>query len=75
MRTGRYGESAVKKSPIKNTQMVVRKDGSSRNLVPALVAVSGGLAALPTGAIELGDARVSSSLGQPLQNALQGEDS
>jgi len=38
--------------------------------ISTLVAVSGGLAALPAGALELGDVQVNSSLGQPLRASI-----
>ena len=60
----------MKKSPIKNTEIAARKDSGSRSLVPALVAVGGGLAALPAAAIELGEVTVNSSLGQPLRASI-----
>lgn len=70
VRKGRYGESAVKKAPIKYTEVALRKDNGSRSLVPALVAVGGGLAAMPAAALELGEVTVNSSLGQPLRASI-----
>jgi hypothetical protein len=41
-----------------------------KNLLPAIAAIGGGLAALPAAAIELGDMKVQSSLGQPLRASI-----
>jgi FimV-like protein len=46
------------------------KAKQNRNLLPAIAAISGGLAALPAAAIELGDMSVQSSLGQPLRASI-----
>jgi hypothetical protein len=42
----------------------------SSKLKTALVAVSGGLAAVPAGALELGDVKVHSTIGQPLRASI-----
>ena len=43
---------------------------NSSKLKTALVAVSGGLAAVPAGALELGDVKVHSTIGQPLRASI-----
>lgn len=43
---------------------------NSSRLKTALVAVSGGLAAVPAGALELGDVKVHSTIGQPLRASI-----
>ena len=43
---------------------------STRSILPALLAVGGGLASAPAAAIELGDVNVQSSLGQPLRASI-----
>jgi len=45
-------------------------DVGSKTLLPTLVAFGGGLAALPLAALELGEANVNSSLGQPLRASI-----
>jgi hypothetical protein len=59
----------VKKSTTSKTR-ASRTEQGSRSLIPALVAASGGLAALPATALELGDIAVNSSLGQPLRASI-----
>ena len=60
----------MKKSSTHRTNSATRIDVGSISLLPALVAVGGGLVALPAVALELGDARVNSSLGQPLRASI-----
>lgn len=47
-----------------------RAECALASLFPALVAVGTGLAALPAGALELGDVNVQSALGQPLRASI-----
>lgn len=60
----------MKKSPQHRTNAAFRTDTGPKHLIPALVAVGGGLAALPAVALELGDVKVNSSLGQPLRASI-----
>jgi len=60
----------VKTSSINKTTRVARSDAGPGSLLPALVAVGGGIAALPAAALELGDVKVNSSLGQPLRASI-----
>lgn len=60
----------MKKSPVRITESATRTDTGSKILIPTLVAVGGGLAALPAAALELGDVKVESSLGQPLRASI-----
>lgn len=43
---------------------------SKKSLLPALIAVGGGLAAAPVAAIELGDVNVESTIGEPLRASI-----
>ena len=58
----------MKKAP-KTQSAVIRKRQTRANstLLPALVAVGGGLGAVPAAALELGGLQVQSTLGQPLR--------
>ena len=60
----------MKKSTAHSTNSATRIDVGSKSLLPALVAVGGGLVVLPAAALELGAANVSSSLGQPLRASI-----
>ena len=60
----------MKKSSTSSTDSAAAADSGSRTLLPALIAVGGSLAALPAGALELGEAKVISSLGQPLRASI-----
>lgn len=57
----------MKKSSTDKMHAPTRHDVGSRTLLPTLVAFGGGLASLPLAALELGEANVNSSLGQPLR--------
>jgi FimV-like protein len=60
----------VNKSSANTLRRATRSHPSSRSLISALVAASGGLAALPANALELGDIKVNSTLGQPLRASI-----
>ena len=60
----------MKISTAYSTNLATRIDAGSKSLLPALVAVGSGLAVLPAAALELGEANVYSSLGQPLRASI-----
>lgn len=60
----------MNKSSANRLRRASRSHPSSRSLISALVAASGGLAALPANALELGDIKVNSTLGQPLRASI-----
>ncbi len=60
----------MKKSTTHSTNSTTRSDAGSISLLPALVVVGGGLAVLPAAALELGEANIYSSLGQPLRASI-----
>ena len=62
--------AAVKRERSRKSGPATRVDYRKLPLIPALVAAGGGFAALPAVALELGDVRVESSLGQPLRASI-----
>jgi len=60
----------VKRERSRKSGPATRVDYRKLPLIPALVAAGGGFAALPAVALELGDVRVESSLGQPLRASI-----
>ncbi len=55
---------------IKQGADLTMKSKQSKNLLPAIAAIGGSLAAMPAAAIELGDMTVQSNLGQPLRASI-----
>jgi FimV-like protein len=60
----------VKTRQLKQDSVITRRSKLTKATLPALLAVSGGLATVQAGALELGELQIQSKLGQPLRASI-----